>query len=123
HKFIDRYYVWSDETKEHRGELLAYDRDNRQFHTNVPEGAMLLKRLRELSAEQRAISTFETTVDGRPTYFQAQLRFTFPTREKLTSFVAFRVDAERLRTDYFPSLIRAKLKGVEGPTGFPPLTA
>ncbi len=40
----------------------------------------------------------------------------------MTSFVAFRVDAERLRTDYFPSLIRAKMKGVEGPTGFPPLT-
>ena len=67
---------------------------------------MLLKRLRELSAEQRAIATFEATIDGHRTYFQAQLRFTFPTRERLTSFVAFRVDADRLRRDFFPSLIR-----------------
>jgi signal transduction histidine kinase len=122
HPFIDRFYVWSDETKEHRGELLAFDRGSRTFRTDVPEGAMLVKRFHELAAEQRAISVFEAAIDGRQTYFQAQLRFTFPTREKLTSFEAFRVDAERLRTDYFPSLIEAKMRGVEGPTGFPPLT-
>jgi len=120
--FIDRFYVWSDETKEHRGELLAFDRGARTFRTDVPEGPMIVKRFHELAAEQRAISVFEATVDGRRTYFQAQLRFTFPTREKLTSFEAFRVDAERLRTEYFPSLVAAKMKGVEGPTGFPPLT-
>ena len=122
HPFIDRFYVWSDETKEHRGELLAFDRGSRTFRTDVPEGAMLVKRFHELAAEQRAISVFEAAIDGRQTYFQAQLRFTFPTREKLTSFEAFRVDAERLRTEYFPSLIEAKMRGVEGPTGFPPLT-
>jgi len=122
HPFIDRFYVWSDETKEYRGELLAFDRGSRTFRTDVPEGAMLVKRFHELAAEQRAISVFEAAIDGRQTYFQAQLRFTFPTREKLTSFEAFRVDAERLRTEYFPSLIEAKMRGVEGPTGFPPLT-
>src|SRR4051812_15339710 len=56
HQFIDRFYVWSDETKEHQGELLAYDRANRRFHTDVPEGPMLFNRLRELSKEQRAIA-------------------------------------------------------------------
>jgi signal transduction histidine kinase len=64
---------------------------------------------------------FEATIDGRRTYFQAQLRFVFPARNKLTSFAAFRVDAERLRTEFFPSLVSEKLKSVEGPTGFPPL--
>jgi signal transduction histidine kinase len=122
HPFIDRFYIWSDETKEHRGELLAFDRGSRTFRTDVAEGPLLVKTFHELAAEQRAISVFETTIDGRRTYFQAQLRFTFPTREKLTSFEAFRVDAEKLRTLYFPSLIESKLKGVEGPTGFPPLT-
>jgi signal transduction histidine kinase len=121
HPFIDRFYVWSDETSEHRGELLAYDRTTRRFRSNVAEGRMLLRRFHEMAPEKRAIAVFETMIDGRRTYFQAQLRFTFPTREKLTSFVAFRVDADRLRNDYFPSLILAKLKGVEGPTGFPPL--
>src|SRR5438034_3384344 len=31
HPFIDRFYIWSDETKEHRGELLAFDRGSRTF--------------------------------------------------------------------------------------------
>jgi signal transduction histidine kinase len=121
HSFIDRYYVWSDETKDHRDELLVYDRDKPGFHVGAPEGAMLLSKFKELSAEQRAIATFDTTIDGHRTYFQAQLRFTFPTRERLTSFVAFRVDGERLRTNFFPTLVKAKMKGVEGPTGFPSL--
>jgi signal transduction histidine kinase len=119
--FVSRFYVWSDETKDHRGEVLAYDRESRDFSSDVPEGAMLVRRFRELAAEKRAITAFEATIDGRPTYFQAQLRFTFPARDRLTSFVAIRIDAERLRTDYFPSLIAAKLKSVEGVTGFPPL--
>jgi len=120
--FIDRFYIWSDETKEHRGELLAFDRGARSFRTDVPEGPLLIKTFHELAVEQHAISVFEATIDGRRTYFQAQLRFTFPTREKLTSFEAFRVDAEKLRTEYFPALLESKMKGVEGPIGFPPLT-
>jgi signal transduction histidine kinase len=119
--FVSRFYVWSEETKDHRGEVLAYDRESRDFTNDVPEGAVLVRRLRELASEKRAITAFEATINGRPTYFQAQLRFTFPARDRLTSFVAIRVDAERLRTDYFPSLIAAKLKSVEGVTGFPPL--
>jgi signal transduction histidine kinase len=119
--FVSRFYVWSEETKDHRGEVLAYDRESRDFTSEVPEGAVLVRRFRELAAEKRAITAFETTINGRPTYFQAQLRFTFPARDRLTSFVAIRIDAETLRTDYFPSLIAAKLKSVEGVTGFPPL--
>src|SRR4051812_24146756 len=60
HAFIDRYYVWSDETKDHRDELLVYDRGTPGFHVGAPEGAMLVSKLRELSAEQRAIATFDT---------------------------------------------------------------
>jgi signal transduction histidine kinase len=81
----------------------------------------VVQRLRELAPQKRAISVFEANLDGRRTYFQAQLRFVFPMRDKLTSFVAFRVDAERLRNEFFPSLVGEKLKSVEGPTGFPPL--
>jgi signal transduction histidine kinase len=120
--FISRFYAWSEETKEHRGELLAYDPGAPDFETPVPEGELLVRRFRELAVEKRAISVFETTIDGRPTYFQAQLRFTFPARDRMTSFVAFRVDAGRLRSEYFPSLVASKMKTVEGPTGFPPLT-
>jgi signal transduction histidine kinase len=120
--FITRFYAWSDDTKDHRGEVLAYDRGAADFHTDVPEGPMLVRRFHELALEKRAISVFETTTDGRRTYYQAQLRFTFPARDRLTSFVAFRVDADRLRSEYFPALIASKVRGVEGPTSFPPLT-
>src|SRR2546430_1369089 len=78
--FVDRYYVWSDMTVEHRDEVLAYDREHRDFTTDVPEAAMLVTRFKELAPQKHAISLFETTIDGRPTYFQAQLRFRFPAR-------------------------------------------
>ena len=120
--YVSRYYVWSDVTIEHRGELLAYDRDGHQFRAGVPEGALLVKRFSELAPEKRAISVFEATIDGRRTYFQAQLRWASPSRDTLTSFVAFRVDAERLRRDYFPAFVSAKLANVEGPSGFPSLS-
>jgi len=120
--FVDRYYVWSDLTVEHRDEVLAYDREHRDFTTDVPEAAMLVTRFKELAPQKHAISLFETTIDGRLTYFQAQLRFRFPARDKLTSFVALRVDAERLRREFFPAFIASHFNHVDGPTGFPPLT-
>jgi signal transduction histidine kinase len=120
--FVSRFYVWSDVSTDHRGELLAYDRENEGFHSSLPEADMVVQRFRELAPQKRAISVFEATIDGRRSYFQAQLRFVFPARDKLTSFAAFRVDSERLRGEFFPALVSEKLKSVEGPTGFPPLS-
>jgi signal transduction histidine kinase len=120
--FVSRFYVWSDISTEHRGELLAYDRENEGFHSNLPEADLVVRRFRELAPQKRAISVFEATIDGRRSYFQAQLRFVFPARDKMTSFAAFRVDGERLRNEFFPALVTEKLKSVEGPTGFPALS-
>ena len=120
--YVSCFYVWSDKTVEHRNELLAYARDTHEFRADVPEAALILKRFRELAPEKRAISVFEARIDGRRTYFQAQLRFTFPSRDTLTSFVGFRIDAERLRSDYFPAFVASKLAVAEGPTGFPTLS-
>ena len=119
--FITRYYVWSDETDVHRGEVLAYDRDRRGFIDDVPEAETLLRRVRALAAQKRSIAVFETTIDGCRTYLQAQLRFSSAARDRLTSFVAIAADGDRLRSEYFPALLAARLKTVEGPTGFPPL--
>ena len=119
--FVSRYYVWSDETKDHRDEVLAYDREHHAFTADVPEAAMILTRFRELAPQKHAIAVFETVIDGRRTYFQAQLRFRFPARDRLTSFVALRVDAEQLRREFLPAFVIGRLKTVEGPTGFPPL--
>jgi signal transduction histidine kinase len=120
--FVDRFYVWSDAGPDHRDEVLGYDRNSHGFRTDLPEAELMVRRFHELAPLKRAITVFEATLDGRRTYFQAQLRFTFPSRDRLTSFVALRVDAERLRREYFPQFVSEKLTRVEGPTGFPPLT-
>jgi len=119
--FITRYYVWSDVTTDHRGEVLAFDPKTRQFASNPTDAAPLLSRIRELAPRKRAIVTFEMPVDGRRAYVQAQLRFPEPARDRVTSFTAFAVDAERLRRDYFPARVALKLRDLEAPTGFPPL--
>ncbi len=120
-KFVSRYYVWSEKTIEHRGDVLAYDRESGGFITNPPEAALLVQRFHELAPEKRAISEFETTVGGRDTFFQGQLRFTFPSRDRLTSFVALAVDAQTLRQQYFPAILARQVQAIEGPIGFPPL--
>ena len=120
--FITRYYVWSTIGLEHRGDVLAYDPQTHAFVVNPPEGAALLEQVRGFASRKRAIVAFPTSVDGRHANVQVQLRFNPPvTRDRLTSFVAFSVDARRLRHEYFPALLTAKMRSVQGPTGFPPL--
>jgi len=120
--FVDGFYVWSEATIEHRNDLLSFDRSTRTLVTNPPETALLIGQFRAMAPAQRAIAVFEAPLNGRPTYFLAQLRFTFPSRDRMTSFVALRVDAERLRTVFIPQLVATRLAKVEGPTGFPALS-
>jgi signal transduction histidine kinase len=119
--FVDGFYVWSDVPTEHRDDVLAFDRVTHAFVINPPEAALMVRQFRHLAPEKRAISVYEAPLNGRRTYFLAQLRFTFPSRDRMTSFVALRVDAERLRQEYIPRLVASKFARVEGPTGFPPL--
>jgi signal transduction histidine kinase len=118
--FVDGFYVWSEATVEHRNELLSFDRETRSFFPNPPETELVLGQFRSMAPAQRAIAVFEAPLNGRRTYFLAQLRFTV-SRDRLTSFVAVRVDAERLRTIFIPQLVAKRLAKVDGPTGFPPL--
>ncbi len=120
--FVSRFYVWSNETSEHRDEVLAYDRDTHGFTADVPEGAFIVRRVRELAPQKHAISLFDTMIDGHHVYFQAQVRWKTPARERLSSFVALRVDDDRLRRGFLPTFIATHLRTIEGPTGFPPLT-
>jgi hypothetical protein len=118
--FVDGFYVWSDATIEHRNELLSFDRKTRSFVPNPPEAELVLGQFRSMAPAQRAIAVFEAPLNGRSTYFLAQLRFTV-SRDRLTSFVAVRVDADRLRTIFIPQLVARRLAKMDGPTGFPPL--
>jgi signal transduction histidine kinase len=123
--FIDEYYVWSGVSPETG--LLVYDRESvsrppdARFRHDAELERQLVPRLRELAAHRRVIVTMQESIDGKPRYVQAQLRFNNPARDELTSFVGFSVDPERLRREYMPSSLRGMMAGIQGPTGFPPL--
>ena len=82
--FVDCYYVWSDMTVEHRDEVLAYDREHRDFTTDVPEAAMLVTRFKELAPQKHAISLFEST-SGRSRWCSSIPSCSGSSRRKATS--------------------------------------
>ena len=127
--FVESFYVWSE-----RGPLsnkwLVFDQSSKsvpsgaveqRFHEDKVVGDKLLARLRELVDTRRAIVAFTENINGRPHYVQAQLRFEGPARERITSVMAFAVDAERLRTQFVPAIMRDWLASVQQPLGFPHL--
>lgn len=129
--FIDAFYLWTAEAKGHPlgGRWLTYDRTSAEpgsapvsrFRDAPAAEARLLPQLQQLSSLQRAIVAFSDTIDGREYYIQAQLRWSSPSRERLTSLMAFAVDAARLRAEFFPRLVDTRLTALQQPTGFPPL--
>jgi len=130
--FVEAFYVYSTSGPPHRANrLLTVDREPpiqgeimpaSRFHEDREAAAVILPRIHELGSLRRAVVLFQVMLKGRLTYVQTQLRFNDDaTRDRVTSFVAFTVDAERLRTRYLPALINAKLSENHAPTGFPPL--
>ena len=129
--YVTSFFVWTE-----RGPLgnkwLAYDHQtnaepagawDRRFREDTVFGAKLLPRLHQLVKLRRAIVAFTEEVNGRQYYVQAQLRFESFARERMTSVVAMAVDAERLRTEFIPALLRDRLANVQQPVGFPSLEA
>ena len=74
-------------------------------------------------ALRRAIVAFPDTLHGRPHYIQAQLRWASPARDRLTSLMAFAVDAERLRQEFFPALVDARVSPAAAADRVPPAAA
>ena len=129
--FVESFFVWTE-----RGPMsnrwLVYDRASKRAASDVDSiagrfrddkaiGDKLLSRLRDLVQTRRAIVAFTETINGRPHYVQAQLRFEGPARDRMTSVVAFAVDAEKLRMQFIPSVLRDWMATVQQPTGFPHL--
>jgi len=107
--FVDAFYVWSTVGHSHTGDVIAVEREPDPEHPGafravlrekVPEGPFILAKMRGL---------------------EFQLRFSQEDRGELSSFVGLRVDAERLRRDYFPALMRQEILAIDVPEGFPPL--
>ena len=126
--FVESFFVWS-EVGPQANKWLVFDEaskalpsgDRERFREDKVLGDKLLRRLRELVKTRRAIVAFTETINGRPHYVQAQLRFEGPARDRMTSVLAFAVDAEKLRTKFIPSVLRDWLASIQQPSGFPRL--
>ena len=127
--FVTSFFVWT-ERGPYSNKWLAYDQQSTTQPEGNPEsrfredkvfGPTLLPRLHQLVKTRMAIVAFTEQINGRKYYVQAQLRFESFARERMTSVVAFAVDAERLRTEFIPALLRDRLANVQQPVGFPSL--
>jgi signal transduction histidine kinase len=128
--FVESFYVWS-EVGPLSNQWLVFDQSSRalpsgekfeqRFHQDKATGDKLLRRMHEILANRRAIVAFMETINGRPHYVQAQLRFEGPARERITSVLAFSVDVEQLRTKFIPAVMADWLASVQQPSGFPRL--
>ncbi len=129
--FVTSFFVWT-ERGPHGNKWLAYDQQSMtqpagnlegRFREDRLFGDKLLPRLRELVKTRMAIVAFTEEINGRQHYVQAQMRFESFARERMTSVVGFAVDAERLRNEFIPALLRDRLANVQQPVGFPSLEA
>ena len=126
--FVESFFVWS-EVGPQANKWLVFDQASKALPSGAVErfredkviGDKLVRRLRELAKTRRAIVAFTETIHGRPHYVQAQLRWEGPARDRFTSVLAFAVDAEKLRTQFIPSVLRDWLASIQQPSGFPHL--
>ena len=127
--FVESFFIWT-EVGPRSNQWLVFDNNSKKLPAGAIEqrfredkvlGRKLLVRVRELLPTRRAIVAFTETINGRPHYVQAQLRFEGPARERITSVIGFAVDAETLRTQYVPAVMRDWLASVQQPSGFPRL--
>ena len=128
--FIEELWFWSEEAQGFENKFLVFDRTSlhnpapdvgARFRESSPRFAEIVPKAKQLGAERRAIVLFPAQIDGRRKYIQLQLGFEGDRRERVTRLLGFMVDAEELRSQYFPSLIQRRLANVQQPVGFPPL--
>jgi len=129
--YVTSFFVWT-ERGPHANQWLTYDHASvaqpagdveSRFRVDRVFGDKLLPRLRQLVKTRMAIVAFTEEINGRRYYVQAQMRFESFARERMTSVVGFAVDAERLRTEFIPAVLRDRLANVQQPVGFPSLEA
>jgi signal transduction histidine kinase len=127
--FIEELWVWFENAGDRSDKFLVFDSASAKIPGNdaaprfrdVPARyAQIVPMIREFGTQRRAIVAFPATIDGRKKYVQVQLRFG-PNRDSVIGLLGFSVDAEQLRSVYFPALLKKRLAQVQQPVGFPPL--
>jgi len=130
--FIEELWLWSEDgANDNANEFLVFDRASMKtpnaggsrgrFRASPTRHQQVVMKARQLGAQRRAIVMFPAIIDDRAKYVQLQLGFEGPNRERVTRLLGFMVDAEELRTRYFPGVVARRLAEVQQPIGFPPL--
>lgn len=130
--FIEELWLWSELAIGHEDVFFVFRRSDlrvpvektgqgHRFVVSPERHAEIVPLARKMGVQRRAIVAFQTTIDGRRKYVQLQLGFDGPNRDRVTRLLGFMVDAEELRDEYFPALIRRRMASVQQPVGFPPL--
>ncbi|MEZ5292192.1 MAG: HAMP domain-containing sensor histidine kinase [Vicinamibacterales bacterium] len=129
--FVEAFYVWSAVAPTLKDRLLVYNRDSLadssaddldlRFRDAPGVGAVILPRVQQLLEHKRAIVAFPAVIGGHRKYVQAQLRFPNANRDAVSSFIAVVVDAEAMRTEHLPAMMRNRLAAVQHLGGFPQL--
>jgi signal transduction histidine kinase len=128
--FIEELWFWSETANGYEDKFFVFDRaslrsqgtdEDRRFYESPQRHAQIVATARQLGVQRRAIVAFPTEIDGRQKYVQLQLGFEGPNRERVLRILGFMVDAEELRTKYFPGLIQQRLANFQQPIGFPAL--
>ena len=128
--FIEELWFWSENAQGYENKFLVFDRaslhtqpsdGNRRFHESAKRHAQVIPHVLRLTSQRRAIVAFPAEVEGRKKYVQMQFYWDGPSRDRVVRLLGFMVDAEELRTKYFPAMIEKRLAAVQQPIGFPPL--
>ena len=125
--YVESFFVWT-EVGPQANKWLVFDQASKalpsgsptRFHEDKATGDRLLRRLREIVKRKQSIVAFSETINGRPHYVQAQLRWEGAARTRMTSVIAFAVDAEKLRAQIM-GVMRDWHATVQQPSGFPAL--
>lgn len=128
--FIEELWLWSENAGDRSDTFYVFDRASLQapagaidqrFRESPARYAQMVPMLREIGSERRAIVLFPAVIDGRQKYVQVQLRFLGLDRQRVNGLLGFVIDAEHLRTTFFPTLLQKRLATVQQPIGFPAL--
>jgi signal transduction histidine kinase len=131
---VDAFYVWSEEAPGGDASPVArldIRRDGRLLdlaesvfaEASGPVSHEMREMAAEMAGQRLPWGTRLDTIDGRPQVLVIHLLFDSSARQRLTSFIGFRVDLERLERDYLPGAIGPRLADVNRQSGLARLMA
>jgi signal transduction histidine kinase len=122
---VDAFYLWGRRGGNERTvlELLNARSGVMEFADAGPESRRLLDLTRELARSGLPWGTAYDRVDGRMQAIVLHLLFASSARERVTSFIGFRVDLERFRTEGFATLLAPLVAAANRKTGLATLVA